>query len=174
MTRESPQRGERRYLRDAVTYELEAINILRLAAAAPGGDDVMRFDTRTFGRGTEDPHCFGDVSRRIQRTARCKATVRGLVSSRSMNNLDPNEQVLIHGGGPPNPGLPQITPMTAELQDARPARELHADRFPGNVCIDDLCTGVQRLRPPIGLAQKDLGIPLDDTVALRELLLKNP
>lgn len=159
-----------------VTYELEALNILRALLRTPmAGIDALREYYEDFrqrhGMRPTATETFHDGY--LPRSARTRyASWFGLV--REMGDLDSTEQAAEDVGRALLDAL-QITPMTRSFKMLLLQAMLNADALPGpGIDIRDLAAEFGRLAARSTALRADVGPELDDLTALCSMLETNP
>ena len=159
-----------------VTYELKAIEILR-ALLRPGPEaDVVRFYYEDFReregvRPTASEMHHEGYSPRMLR----KSYGSWLRFVNAMGDLGSLESSLIEGGSAAEflDSL-ETTEMSKSLKMLVLLAMIDAERFPGEIGIDELAAGVRKIARRTSTLQRDLSVSLDDDVALRTYLERNP
>ncbi len=159
-----------------VTYDLQTIEILKGLLRRSTGSDVVRFAYEDFReRHGERPtatelHHENYAPRTLRRT---HGSWLGFVDS--MGDLTATESELV-GSGAPSEFLAALetTQMTRSYKMLVLLGMLASDRFPGAISIGELCDRVRSIARRSVVFQRDLGISLDDSGALRLLLEGNP
>jgi superfamily II DNA or RNA helicase/HKD family nuclease len=160
----------------AVTYELEAIDILRSLLREPRGQDVVRSYYETFrelqGRRPTASEAFHeDYSPR--------AAARGYGSwlrfVEAMGDL-PNAAAVLDTATPSGSFLEQLesTQMTKSYKMLVLLAMLQEGRFPGEIPIARLSGAVERLARRSPALVADVGEPIESPDALQRHLERNP
>jgi superfamily II DNA or RNA helicase/HKD family nuclease len=157
-----------------VTYELETIAILEDLLRPTRGAEAIQsyyedFRSRTGQRptATELVHEYYNPAVLRPRYGSWLEFVqsRGDLDERRSSALEEARSFL---------SLLEKTPMTRSYKMLVVTSMLNQDRFPGEVRLADLRDGVRALALRSGRIAEDLGIDLDDTHALDDLLIRNP
>jgi superfamily II DNA or RNA helicase/HKD family nuclease len=159
-----------------VTYELETVDILRSLLREPTGGDVVRSYYETF----REMHGRRPMASDVLHDGYSPRTVGRAHGSwlrfvESMGDL-PGASDLIDTAQAPGVFLDQLesTQMTRSYKMLVLLAMLEADKFPGQISIDELSSAVERVarRSPVLIA--DVGPPIESNAALRRHLEENP
>jgi hypothetical protein len=159
----------------SVTYDLEALNILRaLLPPAPAPDALREYyeDFRDrHGQRPTTTETFHDGY--LPRSARqTYGSWLGLV--RAMGDLDPEQASALEVGSTLLGGL-EITRMVRSFKMLLLQAMLNTDTLPGpGIGIEALPSEFARLAGRSTKLRADVGVPLDDLVGLRQMLEANP
>lgn len=158
-----------------VTYELEAINVLRGLLRLPKGGEALRawyeeFRNRTSvrPRGLEAYH--EGYNPRVARPA--YGSWFGLV--RSMGDMIAEAEACLEGPAGEFLRELEVTPMTKSFKMVVLLAMLNADCLPGEIEADKLVAGFARLVSRSARLREEVLAPLDDTKALLAYLEQNP
>lgn len=159
-----------------VTYELEAVDILRSLLRQGSDADVVRFYYQDFRDRTGSRPTATEMHHESYRPRSLRkgyGSWFGFVQA--MGDLGSHEEALIREGRPAEfLASLETTPMTRSFKMLVLLAMLNADRFPGEISIEELVAGVRRIARRSAALQRDLGVPLDDEAALLDHLEKNP
>jgi hypothetical protein len=155
-----------------ITYELEAVNILRALLRIPKEPEALKawyesFRERHEARPTAlEVHHAGYAPRSVAKTY---GSWLGFVKSMG-------DATTVFAGSPAGDFLKhlEITPMTKSYKMITLLAMLNADQFPGSISIEDLEAGFARLARRNATLREDVGESLDNASELRKLLEKNP
>jgi superfamily II DNA or RNA helicase/diadenosine tetraphosphate (Ap4A) HIT family hydrolase len=155
-----------------VTYELEAVNILKALLRIPKEPEALKawyesFRERHGERPTAlEAHHAGYVPRSVGKT---HGSWLGFVTS--MGDVH-----TIFEGTPAGAFLKSLetTPMTKSYKMLTLLAMLNVDQFPGAILIDELANDFSRLARRNATLRADVGDALEDAESLRRLLEKNP
>ena len=159
-----------------VTYDLEAVDIIRSLLREPTGGDVVRSYYETF-RDLHDRR--PTASEALHDGYSPRAASRGYGSwfrfVESMGDLS-NESDLIDSQQATGTFLEHLesTPMTRSYKMLVLLAMLEADRFPGRISIEELTWAVERLARRSPVLVSDVGSPIESQTALRRHLEGNP
>jgi hypothetical protein len=159
-----------------VTYDLEAIEILRGLLRQGSGEELVRlhyedFRERMGARPTATEMYHEGYKPRSVRERH--GSWLGFVAA--MGDLTSEEGALVRDGRPAAfLAMLETTPMTRSYKMLLLEAMLNARRFPGEISIGELAEGVRKLARRSALLTRDLGIPVEDEEALRRLLERNP
>jgi superfamily II DNA or RNA helicase/HKD family nuclease/diadenosine tetraphosphate (Ap4A) HIT family hydrolase len=157
-----------------VTYDLEAINILRALLRAPSGADELRQYYRDFlnlhGRRPSAVEAFHDGMRpdaARQEFGSWLGFVRSMdgLSEHQLPAFDAHRQLLEDIG---------VTPMTKSFKMVLLLAMLNLDGLPGGVAIDDLVEAFRARALRSRVLSNDVGPALAEDGALRKHLEQNP
>jgi hypothetical protein len=159
-----------------VTYELKAIEILR-ALLRPGTEaDVVRFYYEEF----RDRHGVRPTASEMHHEGYSPRMLRKGYGSwlrfvKAMGDLGPDETALTEGGSAAEllDSL-ETTEMTKSLKMLVLLAMLDAERFPGEIGIDELSASVRKIARRSASLQRDFSVSLEDEAALRAYLERNP
>lgn len=159
-----------------VTYELQAIELLRSLLREPAGGDVVRSYYETFrelhGRRPTASEALHDGY--LPRVAgRGYGSWLGFVAA--MGDLE-DSRAVIDQSTASGTFLQQleVTPMTRSYKMLVLLSMLEAERFPGRISIHDLTQAVERVARRSPVLVRDLGNAIENTAALRRLLEEHP
>lgn len=161
----------------SVTYELEAMSILRALLRLPpaGAVDALReyyedFRARHGYRPTAT-QAFHDGY--LPKSARPRyGSWLGLVHA--MGDLDPHQEAVFKAAGTLLAGL-EVTMMTRSFKMLVLQAMLNTDTLPGpGIGIEVLAAEFARLAGRSTRLRQDVGVALEDLAALRQLLVTNP
>ena len=159
-----------------VTYDLEAVDIIRSLLREPTGGDVVRSYYETF-RDLHDRR--PTASEALHDGYSPRAASRGYGSwlrfVESMGDL-PDESDLVDSQRATGTFLEHLesTPMTRSYKMLVLLAMLEADCFPGRISIEELTWAVERLARRSPVLVSDVGPPLESEAALRRHLEQNP
>jgi len=159
-----------------VTYELEAINILRSLLRLPRDEEAIRFYYEDF----RDRYGVRPTASEMHHEGYRPRSVRRAYGSwfgfvQHMGDLNPAQQSMIGEGRAAGfLSALETTPMTRSYKMLVLLAMLHADRIPGQMRIGELREGVCRLARRSGPLQRDLGIALEDNGAIEKKLREDP
>jgi superfamily II DNA or RNA helicase/diadenosine tetraphosphate (Ap4A) HIT family hydrolase len=159
----------------AVTYDLEAVDILRaLLHSVP--PDILRFFYEDFRERTgarpsaTEMHHGGYRPRAVR-----KSYGTWLRFVHAMGDMgSEGQQILDDSKASAFLDTLETTPMTRSFKMLVLRAMLEADRFPGEATLQELAAGVRRIARRSAPLQRDLGVSLDDESALQNLLERNP
>ncbi|MGH9390905.1 MAG: DEAD/DEAH box helicase, partial [Vicinamibacteria bacterium] len=160
-----------------VTYELEAIDILRSLLRAPKDDEAIRFYYQDFReRYGVRPSATEMYHEGYSPRSTRRAWGSWLRFVQAMGDLSPGEEHLVAGSGRAGEFLSALetTPMTRSFKMLVLLAMVNAERFPGEIAISDLVKGVRRLARRSAALQRDLGVPVDDERALTRRIEEDP
>ena len=159
-----------------VTYDLKAIEILRALLRRGSEADVVRFYYEDYRerhgvRPTASEMHHEGYSPRMLR----KGYGSWLRFVKEMGDLPSAESATVEGGSTAEflDSL-ETTEMTKSLKMLVLLATLDAERFPGEIEIDELAVGVRRIARRSAALQQDFSVSLDDDVAMRAYLERNP
>jgi superfamily II DNA or RNA helicase/diadenosine tetraphosphate (Ap4A) HIT family hydrolase len=159
-----------------VTYELEAMDILRSLLRLPKDEEAVRFCYEDFRErygarpAATEMHHEGYRPRSVR-----KAYGSWFGFVQTMGDLTPQQQNLVRQGRAGEfLSVLETTPMTRSYKMLVLLAMLHADRVPGQVTLRELREGVRRLARRSAALQRDLGVSLDDYAALDRMLRQDP
>jgi superfamily II DNA or RNA helicase/diadenosine tetraphosphate (Ap4A) HIT family hydrolase len=159
-----------------VTYDLEAVDILRALLRAPRDEEVLRFAYEDFRERNgvrptaTELHHEGYAPRSARRSY---GSWLGFVGA--MEDLGGAEQALLKAGRPAEfLSVLETTPMTRSYKMLVLLAMLSAECFPGEISIDALWEGVRRVARRSAALREDVGVSLDDEAGLTRILEENP
>lgn len=159
-----------------VTYELEAVDILRGLLRKGTDAALMRYHYEDFKQRygqrptASEMYHEGFNPRSVKKS---HGSWFGYV--RSMGDLNANQQSLIeHGRAADFLSTLESTPMTRSFKMLVLLAMLNEEQFPGELSAEDLCAGVRRIARRSEALHQELDVSLDDMPALRAYLEKNP
>lgn len=159
-----------------VTYELEAVDILRSLLRLPKDEEAIRFCYEDF----RERYGVRPTASEMHHEGYRPRSVRKAYGSwfgfvQTMGDLTPPQQSLV-GQGRPAEFLAALetTPMTRSYKMLVLQAMLHAERVPGQMTIQELREGVRRLARRSAALQRDLGVPVDDDAAIEKKLREDP
>ena len=166
-----------------VVYELETIGILRALLRAPREHEALRtwyedFRERNGARPRAvEAHHDGYLPRSARRA---HGSWLGFVHR--MGDLDPAQASFIQMAPDATPAASatrfldelETTPMTRSYKMLVLLAMLNEDQLPGSLEIARLAEAVSRVAQRSARLQRDLGVPLTETHALRRHLERNP
>ena len=177
MALEAVQRGEVELpIGCEVTYELEAINILRSLIRSPKPDEALRvwYDEFTASHGERPTAVEAFHEGYSPRSAR-KSYGSWLRFVDAMGGLpDIARRVLDHLQAGELLDILEITPMTKSLKMVVLMTMLNADQLPGRIEIDSLTEGFAQLVRRSAKLKADVEVDLENSRALRKYLEQNP
>ncbi len=155
-----------------VTYELEAVNILRALLRIPKEPEALKAWYESFRERHEtrptalEVHHAGYAPRSVSKT---HGSWLGFV--KSMGDVSS-----VFEGSPAGDFLKhlEITPMTKSYKMLTVLAMLNAGKLPGAISIEDLEAGFARLARRNGTLRSEVGEALENASELRKLLEKNP
>jgi superfamily II DNA or RNA helicase len=161
----------------SVTYELEALNIIRALLRVPpaGAVDALRDYYEDFrerhGLRPTATETFHDGY--LPKSTRPRyGSWLGLV--RAMGDLDPAHEAVLQAAGALLAGL-EVTMMTRSFKMLVLQAMLNTDTLPGpGIGIEALAAEFTRLASRSTTLRADVGVPLEDLAGLRQLLVTNP
>ncbi len=159
-----------------VTYDLEAIDILRSLLRLPRDGEAIRFFYEDFRERcgirptASEMHHEGYGPRSLRKSY---GSWFGFVGA--MGDLEPGRGDLIRNGSPADfLRVLETTQMTRSYKMLVLLGMLNAGHFPGEISIGDLAKAVKRLARPSAALKKDLGVSIDDERALVQRLERDP
>jgi superfamily II DNA or RNA helicase len=157
-----------------VTYDLEAINILRGLLRIRGGDDLVKayytdFRER-YGQRPTATEAFHDGY-----TPRSLRPTYGswLRFVRMMGDFTPEQEAAFSSTHDFLDSL-ETTPMTKSFKMLTLLALLNEDAVPGEMPIDNLVKSFARVVGRSPKWRNEVGIPLDDLNGIKKLLVQNP
>ncbi len=155
-----------------VTYELEAVNILRHPLRVPKEPEALKAWYESFCERHEtrptalEVHHAGYAPRSVAKT---HGSWLGFV--KTMGDVS-----TVFEGSRPGDFLKhlEITPMTKSYKMLTILAMLNADKLPGAISIEELEAGFARLARRNGTLRAEAGEALENVSELRKLLEKNP
>ena len=158
----------------SVTYDLEALNILKSLAKPSSGAEAMAIWYRSFreqhgNRPTASEAWHAGYDPKSVRNAFGSwmgfVAADGDLNEQQSDAFDAHREFL---------DALEVTPMTKSYKMLVLLSMLSQERFPGSIPIDKLARGVEHFARRSGLLAEDLGPSLDDQAALIRLLEENP
>jgi len=158
----------------SVTYDLEALNILKLLAKPSSGAEAMVTWYRSFReqhgeRPTASEAWHAGYDPKSIRTA--FGSWLGFVVAEMDLNEQQSDTFKAHREFL---DALEITPMTKSYKMLVLLSMLSQEKYPGSISIDELARGVEHFARRSRLLAEDLGPSLDDQAALIRLLEENP
>ncbi len=158
----------------SVTYDLEALNILKSLARPSRGSD----STVAWYRSFREQHGGRPTASEAWHSGFDPKSVRkgfgswfGLVRAEEDFSNFENEVFEAHREFL---DALEVTPMTKSYKMIVLHAMLAEESFPGSILIEDLTVGVQHFAQRSQLLEKDFGLDLEDTKKLQCLLEENP
>ncbi len=158
-----------------VTYELEAVDILKALLRIPPEDVIRAWYEEFRERHGERPSAVEAFHEGYTPRAVRKTYGSWLRFVNAMGNLPPDARRLLE-----EPILGrfldhlEVTAMTKSFKMVTIQAMLQAERFPGEMAIDELTQGFARIARRSAKIQLEVEADLDDKKALRRYLEKNP
>lgn len=156
-----------------VTYDLEAVDILK-ALLRDGREDALKRWYEDFKalHGTRPLAIEAFHEGYAPRAAR-KSHGSWLRFVGSMGDLSADKRAALEETGAFLDAL-ETTDMTKSYKMLLLLAMLNADRFPGEIAIDELTKGFRQIAERSAVLKTDIGVDLQDEGALRRLIEKNP
>lgn len=160
----------------AVTYDLEAVEILRALLRLPKDEDAIRFYYEDF----RERYGVRPTATEMHHEGYRPRSVRKAYGSwfgfvETLGDLIPEQQRLVgEGRAGEFVSALETTPMTRSYKMLVLLAMLHADRIPGEITIEELRDGVRRVARRSAALQRDLGVPLGEDAAVEKMLKENP
>jgi superfamily II DNA or RNA helicase/HKD family nuclease len=157
-----------------ITYELEAIDILRELLRTRAGDDLIKtyytdFRERYNQRPTAT-EAFHDGYNPRSLTPSYGSWLRFV---RRMGDFTPGQETAFSSAKEFLDSL-EITPMTKSFKMLTLLALLNEDSLPGEIAISDLATSFARIAARSPKFKNELGVDQNDLVAITKLLEQNP
>ncbi len=159
-----------------VTYELEAINILRALLKPPQPDEALRVWYEEFRESHgERPTAAEAFHEGCNPRSTRKSYGSWLHFLAAMGDLQENQQrVLEHSQAGEFLHILETTPMTRSFKMLTLMAMLNEDQLPGGIRIEKLIQGFAQLAQRSAKLKADVGVDLNNQSALRQYLEKNP
>ena len=158
-----------------VTYDLEAVDILRGLLRVPKDEDAVRFAYEDFRERNgvrptaTELHHEGYLPRSVRRAY---GSWFGFVNA--MGDLGEAEQAVLKGGRVADfLSMLETTPMTRSYKMLVLLTMLSEGGLRSSITVEDLRAGVRRLARRSAALREDIGVVLDDDVTLTRLLEQN-
>jgi superfamily II DNA or RNA helicase/diadenosine tetraphosphate (Ap4A) HIT family hydrolase len=158
----------------SVTYDLEALNILKSLAKPSSGAEAMAAWYRSF----REQHGERPTASEAWHAGYDPKSVRNAYGSwlgfvNAEGNLDEQQRNALKAHREFLDAL-EVTPMTKSYKMLVLLSMLSKETFPGRIPINELARGVEHFARRSSLLAEDLGTSLDDQTALIRLLEDNP
>ncbi len=160
----------------AVTYDLEAVDILRSLLRIPKDDEAIRFFYEDFRERTGVRPTASEMHHESYKPrAVRKAYGSWLGFVQSMGDLNATQQRLVGEG--------RVAEFLSALETTQMVKSykmlvllamLRAGRLPGRISLGELLDGVTHVARRSAAIQEDISVSLDDRAALERLLKDNP
>jgi len=159
----------------AVTYELEARDILRSLLREPRGEDVVRSYYETFREQQGRRPTASEALHEGYSPRAVKGYGSWLSFVDAMGDL-PNASILLDPAKTAGGFLKQleVTQMTKSYKMLVVLAMLQEERFPGEISIEELAEAVERLARRSPKLVADIGDPIESPRALQKHLEANP
>lgn len=159
-----------------VTYDLEAINILRALLRPPKADEFLREWYEQFKEGQGHRPTAVEAFHEGHDPRSTKKSYGGwLEFIAGVGDLSEDEQAILAGGAAGEfLKILEITPMTRSFKMLTLLAMLREDQLPGTIPIDKLVRGFAHLAGRSVKLRADVTVPLDSPQMLRQYLERNP
>ncbi len=160
-----------------VTYELEAVEILKSLLRLNSGEEAIRLFYEDF----RERHGVRPTASEMHHEGYRPRSLRtgygswfGFVDA--LGDLSNTQRPIVRDEGAASKFLRALetTEMTKSYKILVLLAMIQAGRFPGEISIAELREEVRRTAKLSALLQADLGVPLDDESALERKLVQNP
>ncbi len=159
-----------------VTYELEAMDILKSLLRSPGADETLQYHYEDFKeRHGVRPRAVEAFHESYNPRAARSGFGSWLKFVKAQGDLDVSAETLL--SDPSTAGFLdalETTPMTKSYKMLVLLGSLNRDAFPGELTVDELASAVERIGRRSAPLRNDLGPALEDRANLIRLLETNP
>lgn len=157
-----------------ITYELEAIDMLRELLRTRAGDELIKtYYTDFRERHNQRPSAIETFHAGYNPRSLIPSYGSWLRFVRMMGDFTPNQESAFSTSEEFLDSL-EVTPMTKSFKMLTLLSLLNEDSLPGEIAIDDLAKSFTRIARRSPKFKNELGVDPESAVAIRKLLEQNP